>query len=85
MKLYYYAFTGHKHGLDRVKRAVVILKKLREKGFETVLLVSDFRAGLVARDFGVLDSVTIEGIQDIDAIIVPYWTEAMFWRAHGKS
>jgi len=32
MKLYYYAFTGHKIGLDRVKKAVVILKKLEEQG-----------------------------------------------------
>jgi len=66
--LYYYAFTGHKHGLDRVKKAAVILNKLRTKGVETVLLVNDFRAGLVAREFGVPESVTIETIQDIDAI-----------------
>ena len=68
MKLYYYAFTGHKYGLDRLKRAVVILNKLREHGIETMLLVNDFRAGLVAKDLGVPESVHIEGIQDIDAI-----------------
>ena len=68
MKLYYYAHTGHKIGLDRVKKAVVILKKLEEQGIETVLLVNDFRAGLVAREYGVFGAVTIEGIQDIDAI-----------------
>jgi len=68
MKLYYYAFTGHKIGLDRVKKAVVILKKLEEQGIETVLLVNDFRAGLVAREYGVDGAVNIEGIQDIDAI-----------------
>ena len=68
MKLYYYAFTSHKYGLDRMKRATVVLNKLREKGIDTMLLVNDFRAGLVARDFGVSESVTIEGIQDIDAI-----------------
>jgi hypothetical protein len=66
--LYYYAFTGHKYGLDRVKKAAVILNKLRANGIETVLLVNDFRAGLVAREFGVHESVTIETIQDIDAI-----------------
>jgi len=66
--LYYYAFTGHKHGLDRVKKAAVILNKLRANGVETMLLVNDFRAGLVAREFGVPESVTIETIQDIDAI-----------------
>ena len=68
MKLYYYAFTGHKYGLDRMKRATVVLNKLRDKGVDTMLLVNDFRAGLVAREFGVPESVTIEGIQDIDAI-----------------
>jgi len=66
--LYYYAFTGHKYGLDRLKRAVVILNKLRANGVENMLLVNDFRAGLVARDLGVPESVNIEGIQDIDAI-----------------
>ncbi|MBU1667781.1 hypothetical protein KKC13_05130 [bacterium] len=68
MKLYYYAFTGHKNGLDRVKRAAVVLNKLRAKGIDTMLLVNDFRAGLVAKEFGVPESVTIETIQDIDAI-----------------
>ncbi len=68
MKLYYYAFTGHKYGLDRMRRGAVILNKLRDRGIDTMLLVNDFRAGLVARDFGVPESVNIEGIQDIDAI-----------------
>jgi hypothetical protein len=68
MKLYYYAFTSHKYGLDRMKRGAVILKGLEKHGIDTMLLVSDFRAGLVARDFGINESVTIEGIQDIDAI-----------------
>jgi len=68
MKLYYYAFTNHKYGLDRMKRATVVLNKLRAKGIDTMLLVNDFRAGLVAREFGVNESVNIEGIQDIDAI-----------------
>jgi len=51
-----------------MKRATVVLKKLRERGIETMLLVNDFRAGLIARDFGTPESITIEGIQDIDAI-----------------
>ncbi|RUM69426.1 MAG: hypothetical protein DSZ07_04600, partial [Sulfurovum sp.] len=68
MKLYYYTFTSHKYGLDRMKRATVILNKLRANGIDTMLLVNDFRAGLVAREFGVAESINIEGIQDIDAI-----------------
>jgi len=68
MKLYYYAHTGHKYGLDRAKRAVAILKKLNQAGVDTMLLVNDFRAGLAVRDLGIQDSITIESIQDIDAI-----------------
>ncbi len=68
MKLYYYAHTGHKHGLDRLKRATALLKEFNKKGLDTLLLVNDFRAGLVAREFGIAESVHIETIQDIDAI-----------------
>jgi len=66
--LYYYANSGHKIGLDRVKRALALLKALDEKGVETRLLVNDFRAGLAARELGLRDYVTIEGVMDIDMI-----------------
>jgi len=68
MKLYYYAFSGHKWGLDRVKRGVALIKSLKKEGVDMQLLVSDFRAGLVAKDFGVGDSITIEGIMDVDVV-----------------
>jgi hypothetical protein len=68
MKLYYYAFSGHKWGLDRVKRGVALIKSLKKEGIEMQLLVNDFRAGLVAKDFGVAGSVTIETIMDIDVL-----------------
>jgi hypothetical protein len=68
MMLYYYANSGHKIGLDRVKRAVALLKALNEKGVESRLLVNDFRAGLAARELGLRDYITIEGVMDIDAI-----------------
>jgi ribosomal protein L30E len=68
MRLYYYVQTGHKRDLDRLKKATVLLKKLNERGLDTMLLVNDFRAGLVAREFGIAESVNIETIQDIDAI-----------------
>lgn len=66
--LYYYANTSHKMGLERLRRGVALLNKLNVKGKKTQLLVNDFRAGLVARELGVSEYVTIEGIQDIDAI-----------------
>ncbi len=66
--LYYYAHSGHKIGLERVRRGAALLKRLNAQGHEAQLLVNDFRAGLVAKDLGVKDYVTIETIQDIDAI-----------------
>jgi hypothetical protein len=66
--LYYYVNTGHQIGLERLRRGAALLNRLSAKGIETQLLVNDFRAGLVARELGVTEYVTIEGIQDIDAI-----------------
>ncbi len=66
--LYYYAYSGHKVGLDRVKRGAAVLKKLNSSGVEVQLLINDFRAGLVAKELDVKEYVTIETVQDIDAI-----------------
>ncbi len=66
--IYYYANTGHKIGLERLRRGVALLKKLEQRGEEVMYLVNDFRAGLVAKELGLKDYVTIEGVQDIDAI-----------------
>ncbi len=68
MAIYYYAYSGHKYGLDRVKRAVALIKALAKEGVEVNLLLNDFRAGLAARELGVMDSVTVETILDIDAV-----------------
>lgn len=69
--LYYYANSGHKLGMERVRRGTALLKKLKEAGVETQLLVNDFRAGLLAKELGLDAYVTIETIQDIDAIAQP--------------
>lgn len=66
--LFYYTNTGHKIGLERLRRGAALLKRLSSKGIETQLLVNDFRAGLVAKDLGVKEYVTVETVQDIDAI-----------------
>lgn len=66
--VYYYAYSGHKVGLERVKRATAILKRLQSEGVEVCLLVNDFRAGLAAREFGINAYITIETILDIDAV-----------------
>ena len=66
--LYYYAYSGHKYGLDRVRRGVALIKSLKKEGIEVQLLVNDFRAGLAAKDLGVEGAVTIETILDVDAV-----------------
>jgi len=66
--LFYYANSGHKIGLERVRRGAALLKRLADEGIKTQLLVNDFRAGLVAKDLGVKEYVTVETVQDIDAI-----------------
>ncbi|HHH37434.1 MAG TPA: hypothetical protein ENK77_02330 [Epsilonproteobacteria bacterium] len=68
MANYYYAYSGHKYGLDRVRRGVALIKGLREEGVEMQLLVNDFRAGLAAKELGVEGAVTIETILDVDAM-----------------
>jgi len=69
--IYYYANSGHKIGLERVRRGVAYLSRLAVQGHETMMLVNDFRAGLLAKELGLKDYVTIESIQDIDAIAQP--------------
>ena len=66
--VFYYANTGHKIGLDRLRRGAAFIKKLEANGVESRLLVNDFRAGLAAKELGVKEYVTIETVQDIDAI-----------------
>jgi len=66
--LFYYAYSGHKNGLERVRRGAALMNALRAKGTEATLLVNDFRAGLAAKELGVKDYVTVESVQDIDAI-----------------
>jgi len=66
--LFYYAYSGHKNGLERVRRGAALMNALHAKGKEAVLLVNDFRAGLAAKELGVKEYVTVESVQDIDAI-----------------
>jgi len=66
--IFYYANTGHKIGLDRLRRGAAVVKKLEDNAVDARLLVNDFRAGLAAKELGVKEYVTIETVQDIDAI-----------------
>ncbi|MDY0116584.1 MAG: hypothetical protein RBR59_03280 [Sulfurimonadaceae bacterium] len=66
MKIYYYAETGHRVGLDRFRRAAAIIKSLQ--GADITLLCSDFRIASVAKDYGVEKCVGIDVIRNIPQI-----------------
>jgi len=66
--LYYYAYTGHKVGLERARRGAALIQKFSEAGVKMQLLLNDFRAGVALKEHGIREYVTIETIQDIDAI-----------------
>ena len=67
--LYYYAHTGHKVGLERLRRGVALKHALQKHGIEMQMLVNDFRAGVAMKDEqGLAEYITIETIQDIDAV-----------------
>lgn len=69
MKIFYYIYTNHKDGLDRVRRGAVLIKALKSKGFDVEVLLNDFRAGLEARSYGISHSTTIETILDVDVLV----------------
>ena len=66
--IYYYAYSGHKFGLDCVRRAAALINELKKEGIEVELLVNDFRAGLAAKELGISGATTIETILDVDAV-----------------
>jgi len=66
--VYLYAYTNHKENLDALRRAKVIYDALQTEGIECELLLNDYRAQLLARDWGLPLATTIETIKDIDAV-----------------
>ncbi len=66
MKIYYYAQTGHRIGLDRFRRAAALIASLPE--LDITLLTSDFRIASVAKDFGVAKCVGIDVVRNIPQI-----------------
>ena len=65
MKVYYYAHTGHRIGLDRFRRAASIIKALEKEGIEVTFLSSDYRIASVSRDYGIKNSVGIDVVRNI--------------------
>jgi predicted glycosyltransferase len=68
MQNYYYVHTGHRIGLDRFRRSVVIINELQKRGIDITLLCSDFRIAHEARNFGVEKSVGIDVVRNIPQI-----------------
>ncbi len=65
--IYLYAYTNHKENLDSLRRVLALYDELKND-FECELLVNEFRAQLLAKDWGYPLATTIETIKDIDAV-----------------
>jgi len=66
--IYLYAYTNHKENLDSLRRVKVIYEALKKEGIESEILINEYRAQLLARDWGLPLATTIETIKDIDAV-----------------
>ena len=66
--IYLYAYTNHKENLDALRRAKVLFEAFKAEGIECELLINDYRAQLLAREWGLPLATTIETIKDIDAV-----------------
>jgi len=65
MKIFYYAHTGHRIGLDRFKRASAIIKALSKEGIDVTLLTSDYRIASVSKDYGIKKCVGVDVVRNI--------------------
>jgi len=66
--LYLYAYTNHKENLDSLRRIKVLYDALSTSSIEAEILLNEYRAQLLARDWGLPLATTIETIKDIDAV-----------------
>jgi len=66
--VYLYAYTNFKEGLESLRRVAALYNELTKNGIECEILVNDYRAQLLARDWGLPLATTIETIKDIDAV-----------------
>ena len=66
--IYLYAYTNHKKNLDNLRRIVALYKTLQEQNINSEILINDYRAQLLLKDWGLPLATTIETIKDIDAV-----------------
>jgi hypothetical protein len=65
-RIFYYAHTGHRIGLDRFHRAAAIINALSE--YEITLLTSDYRIAQIAHTYGIKRSVGVDVVRNIPQI-----------------
>ncbi len=63
MRVFYYAHTGHRIGLDRFRRAAAFINCMED--VDITLLTSDYRIASVAREYGVEKCVGIDVARNI--------------------
>ena len=63
MRIFYYAQTGHRIGLDRFRRAAALINCMQN--VDITLLTSDYRIASVAREYGVEKCVGIDVARNI--------------------
>jgi len=72
MRVYYYINTGHRVGLDRLRRSAPIINALEDMGVEITMLTNDFRAGEYAKEqFGIKKYVSVDIVRNIANIATP--------------
>ncbi len=64
MRLFFYAKTGHRVGLDRLRRVVALMREFEK--YDPLLMVQDFRAASFAKsELGVKRSVGIDDVRNM--------------------
>ncbi len=64
MRVFYYAHTGHRIGLDRFRRASAIINCIKDE-VDVTLLTSDYRIASIAREYGIDNAVGIDVVRNI--------------------
>lgn len=63
MNIFYYVHTGHRFGLDRFRKAVVIINSLPE--LNITLLTSDYRIASSSKEFGIKKAIGVDVVRNI--------------------
>jgi hypothetical protein len=64
MRIFYYAHTGHRIGLDRFRRAAALITCMKQD-CEITLLTSDYRVASIAREYGIDNAVGVDVVRNI--------------------